>query len=301
MQQETDFKTAAPSVFWRKYGAGILDRVAPEVCERDVKFRALRSGQITLSGWFEAADQSFFVKHYDPKSRSSKKPYLVEREALRFLGPAQLSPKLRAFSDENLILVQDFVPGVKVRELLDTRSLPNHCNSAGRWLRMYSDKAPHFAKPGNWRQYLENYPDLFASDAMSQFGEFLRTMTIEQHVLSRNSGMLDDLVLRPDGSIFATKFNRAQFKPFGWDLLLTARSFCQLFPEKSELITDQLAAGFCRGSKDATARYASLLRVFALGHVFETGRDVSPSPAMMGLEAFNKDSDDRAELAATAP
>jgi len=84
-------------------------------------------------------------------------------------------------------------------------------------------------------------------------------------------------------------------------LLLAARAFCQLFPEKSELITDHLAAGFCRGSKDAAAGYTSLLRVFALGHVFETGRNVSKSPAVMGLEAFNTESDNPADVVATAP
>jgi len=290
-----------PIVFWERFGADICKSISSTVNTRDSKIFALKSSFESLSLRLDADGKTFFVKHRNVASKAGRKPHKVECDALRILGASKLAPRLVSYSDENQILVQEFISGAKVRSVCDSRSLRDFCKNAGKWLKVYSNKAPFFKNHGSWYEYLTNYPDLLSSSSISATREFLETMKFDRHVLSRNSGALSDLVLCQNGSMRSANFDRCQFKPFGWDLLLTARAFSQAYPDKVELITTQLARGFCGGSKDSAARWESLLRVFTIGMVFETGTETAPSPAELALAKFNKDNTKPAEIVATSP
>jgi hypothetical protein len=301
IQTQEPESCAASSNFWERFGADVCKKIDLSIDAFSADIQVIKADDATLTMRVTSAEKSYFVKHRYPDTSNSRKPYTVEREALRILGPTNLAPRLLTYSDESQILVEEFIEGSKVRDLSDRQCLRTLCKEIGQWLRKYANKAPYHGTGGNWFEYLTHYPDLLSSRAVSDGRDFLELMTFERQVLSRNSGALSDLVLRPDGSIFCTKFDKCQFKPFGWDLLLTARSYCLKYPDRSEVIISQLAAGFCAGSKDAAARWQALLQLFVVGLVFETGTHTSESPAEMGRIEFNKTSLEPASIVATSP
>jgi len=294
---------AAAADFIARHGGGIAASVSPGLMSRDMAVTVLKHGPRALTMDLRYDGERRIVKHFpdagtDPDSQTA---YLRERDALRIFGPGGFCPDLTHHCDSGRFLICKHIDGADFREIVDRAALEGMCGVAGRWLGEFALAAPYRETAGNWFDYLSNYPDFAASPMIGTSESFLTAFSFDRVVLAKNDGALSNLRFGSDGRLFGIDFEKAQFKPLGWDLLMTARALIRLFPEQAETITAALAGGFCRAVGDRADWYTALLRVFGIGAAFQATGGPGPSPVQEALARFNAGSDAPAQVVGAAP
>ena len=188
-----------------------------------------------------------------------------------------------------------------MRDVIDQQSLDYMCFAIGKWLGKFANAAPSKQVSGSWEQYLHNYAELNNSLSVSSSSDFLREFTYDKVVLSKNDGALSNLMVARDGKLFGVDLENSQFKPFGWDLLLTARALVRLFPSETSLCIAELVNGFCKATGANSEKYRTFLHVVAIGTAFEIGTCTTEKPALTALRTYNEKSDAPAQVVGHAP
>lgn len=284
----------------QRFGMAMAKKIHPDRDQYDLHVKVLGKSHCALSMTLTVNEKTMFLKHFVKNSVDGEVAYTSERNALKFLGSAGLAPKLAAFSNDDQILVRHYVEGETLRDIVTPETVVDHSRAVGAWLKKCANRAPSKPASGNWYEYLRGYPDLRKSQAIGASQQFLESFEINNFILSQNTTLLRDFVVSAQGTA-SVKFARARMKPAGWDLLLAARALVQLFPEQTDAISKGLADGYCSGTIAASDRYLTLIRLFVLGMVFETGRNVAPPPSHLALEAFNLRRKVKCDAVATAP
>jgi len=261
-----------PTAFMRKYGGAIAHAIAPSRTDNRMDVKVLKGGRTSLALVARTDKRKRFIKFYGPQNSDAVASYRRERDALLVMGEIDLCPKLRYFSDAGQILITDYIEGNNFRDLVDLNELPLLCHGLGQWIGRYMRKAPRLHNGqdavGNWFDYLQKYPDLAGSAAIIASRSMLQSFTYDHHILSKNDGALSNMMLSNEGKIFGIDFEHARYKPYGWDLLQAARALVRLFPQQTDLVTQELAQGFCDTAKGQADRYVALLRVFVIATAF---------------------------------
>lgn len=278
----------------------MAEQIDPNRDQYDLQAKVLGKTHGTLSMALTVNHQTVFLKYFSKTAVESETAYITERNALKLLGRVGLAPKLTAFSDDDQILIRQYVEGETLRDVVTAETVVCHSRAVGAWLKKCAQRAPSRPGSGNWFEYLTGYPDLRKSSAIGTSQQFLETFEINNFVLSQNTALLRDFVMSAQGPM-SVKFARTRMKPAGWDLLLAARALVQLFPEQTDAITKALSDGYSSGTRATSDRYLTLIRLFVLGMVFETGRKVAPPPSHLALEAFNRRRKVKCDAVATSP
>ncbi|PSL12573.1 hypothetical protein [Shimia abyssi] len=290
-----------PRDFVGLHGGTIAKQLVPDLIGSHMAVSVLARSSHSTTLKFLYAGEICVVKHFpvdNPKARAS---YLRERDALRVHAPSGLVPNLEFFSDEAGFLAVEHIDGENVRDVIDRKSLDHMCFAIGEWLGDFAKAAPFKQVTGNWDRYLHHYRKLHNSFSVRSSSDFLRAFTYDKVVLSKNDGALSNLMVARDGKLFGIDFENSQFKPVGWDLLLSARALVRLFPSETNLCISELANGFCKATGANTEQYRTFLHVAAVGAAFEIGSGTTEKPALTALRTYNEKSDAPAQVVGHAP
>lgn len=290
-----------PKDFVSLHGGSIAKHLVPDLTDNHMSVSVLVRSSLSTTLKFSYAGVVCVVKHFhvdDPKARAC---YLRERDALRVHAKSGLVPSLEFFSDEAGFLAVEHIDGENVRDVIDQQSLDYMCFAIGKWLGKFANAAPSKQVSGNWEQYLHHYAELNSSLSFSSSSDFLREFTYDKVVLSKNDGALSNLIVARDGKLFGIDFENSRFKPFGWDLLLTARALVRLFPSETSLCIAELVNGFCKATGANTEKYRTFLHFVAVGTAFEIGTGKTEKPALAALRTYNEKSGAPAQVVGHAP
>lgn len=294
-----------PAAFMARHGGAIARALSPDLSSdlsaRQMDVQVLKRGRNSLALAVAFDNSRRFVKAFDVASGDAAESYLRERDALRIFGQTGLCPRLRQYSDDGRFLIADRIDGCTIRELIEPDRLSTISQGLGLWLGRFARKAPFRQTHENWYDYLSNYPGLNNAPVIESAREFLTSFTFDRMILSRNDGALSNFMVSDTGRMFGVDFEHARFKPYGWDLLLTARALVRLYPDKADAITHELANGFCGTGGGDPDRVMSLVRMFTIATAFDTGPDAQPSPSMAALRRLNRTAEVKADMVATAP
>lgn len=290
-----------PQEFVRAHGGTIAKQLAPDLTETAMSVTVLARSSGSTTFRFSYAGKECVVKHFSVDSMKGRSSYLRERDALRVHAPSGLVPSLEFFSDEAPFLAIEHIEGENVRDVIDRKSLDYMCFAIGEWLGDFAKAAPSKPESGNWDSYLRHYRELDNAFTVRASSDFLRAFTYDKVVLSKNDGALSNLMVGRDGQLFGIDFENSQFKPLGWDLLLTARALVRLFPEEADRSIQELANGFCKAIGADSELYRTFLQVSAVGAAFAIGTGTTETPALAALRSYNEKSDNAAQVVGNAP
>jgi len=299
--EETIITGPDPRDFVGLHGGTIAKHLVPDLTDSHMSVSVLARSSLSTTLKFSYAGEVCVVKHFSVQSPKARTSYLRERDALRFHATSGLVPRLEFFSDEAGFLAVEHIDGENVRDVIDQQSLDYMCFAIGAWLGEFANAAPSKPVTGNWDQYLHHYHKLHNSFSVRSSSDFLREFTYDKVVLSKNDGALSNLMVARNGKLFGVDFENSQFKPLGWDLLLTARALVRLFPSETNLCIAELANGFCKAIGADTEKYRTFLHVVAVGAAFEIGTGTTEKPALTALRTYNEKSDAPAQVVGHAP
>lgn len=229
--------------------------------------RVLKNAEDRLVLAFSSDDSVFVLKKFNEKCVFGSQGYLRERDGLKLLAGSGLVPKLTHFSDQHMFIIQDYVAGGSVRDLMTEENCTSLCRSMGAWLAAYYKAAPGVSASGSWLQIMQQASQGGGPEFVEEYG-FLNAFPQERTVLSRNDAVLTNVIVDEKGNFFGIDFEKSAWQPRGWDLLLTARAVVRFLPQLSEPCIHALADGFCEGRREAAKRWATLMKIFVATFVF---------------------------------
>ncbi|WP_372604114.1 hypothetical protein [Actibacterium sp.] len=287
--------------FLSRHGGVIAQRLSPEISARYMAATILSKRDKSQTFLLRYAQQKKIIKHYDITDGPGQTAYLRERDALRTFSKSGLVPRLEFFSDQAGFLAIEYLEGADLRAVVHPDSLDILSASVGRWLGQFAEASPYKRETGNWGDYLRNYEALQQSGIIRESEAFLKAFAYDRLVMAKNDGALSNLRFTEDGRLYGIDLERSQFKPLGWDLLLTARALIRLFPEHADQITANLAKGFCQKTGENTDKYTTFLRIAGVTAAFEIGTGTTETPALAALRRYNAVADTPADLVGSAP
>jgi hypothetical protein len=288
-----------PIIFMKRFGAEIASIIYPTKTPETMKVKVLKKSNRSLTLKVSVFVTDKVVKYFGSDDDVNEGIYLRERDALLLLGGTGLSPELHAFCDKNRYLIMEHLDGFDLRELIEPSMINALSRDLGQWLGQFARRSPSQPATGNWFEYLSNYPSLTASPVLSSAKSELGDFHFDRIVLSKNDGALANFFVKKDGKILGLDFENTEFKPIGWDLLLVSRALVRLYPDKSEIITRELAKGFCDTAPGRQEQYTSLIRIFVISAAFEPNADFVMTPPHEALRHFNESAEFRADLVAS--
>jgi tRNA A-37 threonylcarbamoyl transferase component Bud32 len=283
------------------HGGTIAKHLSPTLNETEMSVSTLSNSPVSLTLKLSYAGQERIIKHFRNDGLTGRTNYLRERDALRIFAKSGLAPKIDFYSDDARFIAMEFIDGKNLRGVIDSKSLEFLCATIGEWLGRFSNAAPFKKKTGSWGDYLNHYPALQQSDIMRQSSVFLQGFRYDKLVLAKNDGALSNLMVSHDGPLFGIDFEHSQFKPMGWDLLLTTRALLRLFPEDVATIISELAKGYCRVTGEDQDLYSAFLKITAVSAAFEIGTGTTETPALTALRTYNKRSSRPAQVVGSVP
>jgi hypothetical protein len=104
---------------------------------------------------------------------------------------------------------------------------------------------------------------------------FLETMPLKRITWARGDGALSNFLIREDGTLCGIDFEKSNWHPYGWDVLLAARAFSRRVPNQSQDCIAALVEGFCNGKQEAMRRWQSLTSIFVASYLFADNKSSS--------------------------
>lgn len=298
---QTQISYSATPDFFTKYGAAIAQRMSPSNSGGDMKVNVVGAGSLSQSFDVQFGNCRKILKRFDTTQNDGLSFYFKERDALRTFSKSGLVPKLDFFSDEGGFVAMQWIDGADLRDVLTQEELDSICQSVGKWLGNFAKTSPYEESTETWQNYLHNYEQLRDCPIVRENRAFLEGFETDRFVLAKNDGALTNLRYSMDGQLFGIDLEQSQFKPFGWDLLLTARALIRLYPQEIETITSNLAYGFCRATYRDTKKYKTFLRIVGVGAAVEVSANSTETPVQTALQNYNASSDTPAQIVAAAP
>jgi hypothetical protein len=248
----TDIETTpAEAATWqaraRSALAGLEQRVAAHVTRGaqpgSMSLSLLRHNRRASTILVEADGEKAVLKAFGAEPRAWSF-YDRERTALRLMRAPAIAPALLAFSDARRFTLTRFVPNLPVEAAVDRGGARAVTRSIGAFLADYEAAAP--AKPayGNWYDFLMQFQGSLELSIIEQGAKTLRAIPLCGLVLSRDDPAMSNLLMRPDGTIAACDFERAVFRPRGWDFIRTWEALFTQSPFEARAHCAALAEGF---------------------------------------------------------
>jgi hypothetical protein len=137
-------------------------------------------------------------------------------------------------------------------------------------------------KPSDWYTYLQYYSRVMARLDYSDHEEFLSSMPIKTRLIAKNDAYLGNFMVSDNGRMVGIDFEKAQLKPYGWDILVTARILLRKFPNKMMELTEALVNGWGQGTDCMDMdEFLKLTRIFAASSAFIVEEDYALQRAEM--------------------
>lgn len=251
-----------------RLGPVIFDGLADDTAEHELNVSFLKQsrGSIVFRAMMGGAD--VVVKVF-ADTADGELSYLRELGALDVAQGSGLIPRLRGYSAPARVIVQDHIEGALLSDIVTRRNLLPHCVRIGRWYGAFARVNRTEGTGGNWAEYLSSLPDLQWSAAVADLSHFLHDFDYPALALAKNDAALANFIQTPRGDLIGIDFECAQFKPLGWDILLTARSLSKKWPDQTEAICKTLCAEFCRAGIGQYDHFLALTQSFVIGSLFE--------------------------------
>lgn len=226
--------------------AGVL---SPGHKEAELSVSQLRSSEIAASFKVSVGKTVGFVKIFDVTPEAAQ-AFDRERKALEgFHG--LLIPKLLFVAEGKRLLMTEFVVGAVLKDIVHSDNMSRIAEHMGQWIGSLHNIAPRQNHESCWSDYLKAYEKGLAPGVLDQQAAILDRIEIGHLTLAHNDNALSNFIMAEDGHLFGVDFEKARFKPEGWDLVTSARALFVLFPDSLPEISAALLRGYQLTVKDS--------------------------------------------------
>ena len=255
-----------------------LDIEAPE--DFHVNTLVRRHDRLVLR--VSSRDRSALVKAFNSSPKAGKNRINQELMVQLVLKDTDLIPKIQGYSQQDSWVVSEWISGGMLKQHINAENAQEYARQLGKWCAEYTVKMDEHAvaTSSDWFSYLQLYKRYSKRLTFSDYEKFLSKLPINKRVIAKNDPFFNNFLVSKDGQLVGIDFEKAQLKPVGWDVLLTARVFVRKFPHLMIDITDALIDGWGQGTDciDQSA-FLELTRLFAASSAFVLEEEYAVSKA----------------------
>lgn len=262
----------SPTPWFERHGASLVAALflggdAPE----DFAVKMLVHNHERMVMKVEFAGQRALLKAFNGGHSGGVLACYREIAVLANLDGTDLIPPLLAFSQSENWIMSGFVDGPELDDVITPDNAVDHARALGAWYARYTDlmdvEAPEISS--DWLSYLNQYEAIKRVGLSVAQQDFLRGLPIKKRLIAKTDSFLGNFLVDQEGALMGVDFEKAELKPYGFDLLVTSRILVRGFPHLMVELTGALVEGWGRGT-DAISR-AQLLevtRIFSLATAF---------------------------------
>ncbi|MGB0901419.1 hypothetical protein [Halocynthiibacter sp.] len=234
----------------------------------------------------EFPEDPVIVDVWSKEDPAAEQAFNRELTCARLLQGSALTASLLGHSQEKCLMLRGDVQGTPLNSVLSQDNVVAMSSSLGSWFQRFHQKMPQKEADMTWFSYLKNYPGLFEPEEYEREKAFLERLKIGAVSIARNDRIRGFLV-SDRKTICAPGFQRAGYKPIGWDLLLATRDLVRQFPGQTDDIIAALLAGW--GAKVPGLNPEDFIRLAKLFCVATVFRAYTPSAPLLRryADAFN--------------
>ena len=196
------------------------------------------------------------VKVFNPDDKMAAAYCAREISLLSALNGTGLAPSIHAGSIEEKWYISDWVVGEDLAEEANGENIVEIAHEIGLWLAKYAEqvaKTPEFVtnetdQCTTWRDYLMNYGGLIKKVALDPEGDFLAGLPVQMRLVAKDDPHLGNYVRSASGEVLGIDFEMSTLRPFGWDIVVTARHFLRAWPGPRFAHIDALLDGWGQGT-----------------------------------------------------
>ncbi len=209
-----------------------------------IAFTPLKHGPRATSVLIETGGEKAVLKCFDIASPEAARGYDRERTAYRLFRAPEIVPPLLAFSDARRFVLTRHVAHLPIEDVAARDGALATTRAIGAFLARYEAAAPAKAATGNWYNYLKKFTDTLHQPIIEQARETLQEIPLCGLVLARDDPAMSNLLFGPGGAISGCDFERAAFRPRGWDFVRACEALIARDPARSRAHCEALAEGF---------------------------------------------------------
>ena len=262
----------SPTPWFERHGASLVAALFPGGdAPEDFAVKMLVHNHERMVMKVEFAGQRALLKAFNGGHSGAVLACYREIAVLANLDGTDLIPPLLAFSQSENWIMSGFVDGPELDDVITPDNAVDHARALGAWYARYTDlmdvQPPEISS--DWLSYLNQYEAIKRVGLSDAQQDFLRGLPIKKRLIAKNDSFLGNFLVDQEGALMGVDFEKAELKPYGFDLLVTSRILVRGFPHLMVELTDALVEGWGRGT-DAISR-AQLLevtRIFSLATAF---------------------------------
>jgi len=244
----------------------------------------------------EAGEKATIIKAFNPEHPSAMQAHYREAAVLANVNRRKLVPDILHHSSSGKWIMSVFIEGAQLEDLINADTVVAYARDLGEWYARYTDILDLQAseETSTWLAYLGNYEVIRDTGLKPSEESFLASLPIRRRLVAKNDANLCNFLVTDRAELLGIDFEKAALKPYGYDILSTARILVQLYPHLMLDITGAIVDGFGRGTDVMSQdQLLALTRLFSSLTAFNVTGEIQTRNAAR-LRAYNA----RAELPA---
>ncbi len=212
-------------------------------------FDLIKAARRSVSVRLLIDNKGFFLKLFD--GPHAERHYEAERNLLLMLRDEEVVPTLLAFSDTHHFVITEWNSDPFENHHLDAWGSAGLGDRLGDWLARYDAAAPFEPGEGTWADYVLETPMARFLNKIPGAYDCFASVPICGMGLSYNDAALHNFLVEAGDELLRADFERAAFRPRGWDYISAQHAVMQRFPEECGDILPAMSGAFAAAHKGA--------------------------------------------------
>ena len=174
-------------------------------------------------------------------------------------------------------MLTEWVNGKILEHQLKAENACDFAKQLGAWFAGYTEAMDQHGgtKPSDWFSYLQAYPRRATRMDFSEHQSKLEGMSIQRRLIAKNDAFFGNFLITEEGRLVGIDFEKSQLKPYGWDVLVTARVLVRKFPDLLFPVTEAIVDGWNQGTDCISKEdFLELTRIFVASSAFVLEQDL---------------------------
>ncbi len=187
------------------------------------------------------------------------------------LKETDLAPRIHAYNQQDKWVLTEWIEGVMLERLVKEDNATDYAVELGSWFAEYTDVMQRHggSNASDWFSYLQRYRKYVPRLDYTDHRSILENFPLRTRLIAKNDAYLGNFLLSDDGRLVGIDFEKAQLKPYGWDVLVTARVLVRKFPHMMLELTEAIVEGWGQGTDCIEQdEFLELSRIFASSSAF---------------------------------
>lgn len=273
-----------------EYGQAVVDAMYPDENAPEhfqVSPLVRRSDRLVIK--VASDDRAALVKAFEIAGKTHVQRTDREMLVLLALRDTALIPEIRSYNQSQNWVLTEWIEGTVLEHVITAENAAHYATEMGRWFADYTRvmETHGGTRASNWYDYLQSYPALTSHVDFAEHRDMLSDLAIKTRLIAKNDAFFGNFMVAEDGRLVGIDFEKSQLKPYGWDIMVTARILVRRFPLMFHEVTEAIVTGWGQGTDCMDkATFLELTRLFAASSAFVVEEDYAIAKAKEKNDQF---------------